>query len=471
MIRVSSGGSNYDTGLTHVDASGTVLTGSSAQGQINGTLYWKVPFDLVGSTYVYQCSAHSGMVGNIVIQQPISFVASNTTIALDQSNAAFAAANTADQKAVSAGVYANAAFAAANTADSDAGIAFSQAVTSGSYANSAFAAANTADQKAISAGVYANSSYIHANAAFAAANTAGGADTYARNHANSAYLSQNTSGDYANSAYAQANAAFTFANTISGGSAIDNTARSLANTADQKATSAFAAANTKLNSSGGTISGNLEVAGNLTVLGNSTTIQVQSLGITDPLIQLAVNNTSEILEIGFVGQHGANALHTGLVRHAEDATYYLFDNYTGSVLGNNAINIADPSLNIVTLKANLYSSSILLRNVDPLTQANAAFLAANVAYIHANAAFAAANTGGGGAGVTTADYNSRSYIANGVQTTFTISSGHTANSILVFENGICQEPITDYTVAGTTLTILGGAPAVNTRIQIRELPI
>jgi len=67
MIRVSSNGSNYDTGLTHVANNGTVSTGSSAQGQVAGTLYWKIPFDIVGSTYVYQCSNHSGMVGSIVI--------------------------------------------------------------------------------------------------------------------------------------------------------------------------------------------------------------------------------------------------------------------------------------------------------------------------------------------------------------------------------------------------------------------
>lgn len=95
MIRVSSGGSNYDTGLTHVANNGTVTTGSSAQGQVAGTLYWKVPFDIIGATYVYQCSNHSGMVGNIVIQQPASFVASNTTLAFNQANAAFNAANNA----------------------------------------------------------------------------------------------------------------------------------------------------------------------------------------------------------------------------------------------------------------------------------------------------------------------------------------------------------------------------------------
>ncbi len=95
MIRVSSGGSNYDTGLTHVANNGTITTQSSAQGQIEGTLYWKVPFDLIGSTYVYQCSNHAGMVGNIVIQQPASFVAANTTLAFNQANAAFITANNA----------------------------------------------------------------------------------------------------------------------------------------------------------------------------------------------------------------------------------------------------------------------------------------------------------------------------------------------------------------------------------------
>lgn len=86
MIRVSSGGSNYDTGLTHVANNGTVTTQSSAQGQVSGTLYWKVPFNLIGSTYVYQCSNHAGMVGNIVIQQPASFVAANTQLAFNAAN-------------------------------------------------------------------------------------------------------------------------------------------------------------------------------------------------------------------------------------------------------------------------------------------------------------------------------------------------------------------------------------------------
>jgi len=70
-IRVSNGGSNYDTGLTHVDDDGTVSTGSGAQGKYSGKLFWKIPYSLAGNTYVYQCTVHSSMVGNIVIQSPI----------------------------------------------------------------------------------------------------------------------------------------------------------------------------------------------------------------------------------------------------------------------------------------------------------------------------------------------------------------------------------------------------------------
>ena len=71
-IRVSNGGSNYNTGLTHVDNNGTISTGASAQGKVTGKLFWKIPYELAGNTYVYQCTNHSSMVGSIVIENSIS---------------------------------------------------------------------------------------------------------------------------------------------------------------------------------------------------------------------------------------------------------------------------------------------------------------------------------------------------------------------------------------------------------------
>jgi hypothetical protein len=64
----------------------------------------------------------------------------------------------------------------------------------------------------------------------------------------------------------------------------------------------------------------------------------------------------------------------------------------------------------------------------------------------------------------------RRYTANGVQTQFTVTSGQTANSMFVYENGICQVPVNDYTVSGTILTFTT-APIANVVVQIRELSI
>jgi hypothetical protein len=63
----TSGGSNYNDGLTHVTTDGAVTTGSNAQGKDSGTLYWKIPSSISGN-YRYICSIHSGMVGTITIK-------------------------------------------------------------------------------------------------------------------------------------------------------------------------------------------------------------------------------------------------------------------------------------------------------------------------------------------------------------------------------------------------------------------
>ena len=82
----TSAGSNYSTGLSHVATTGTVLTGASAQGQVAGTLYWKVPYGITGN-YKYQCSIHGGMNGNIVVTDAnISNVAGGSTTSIINGN-------------------------------------------------------------------------------------------------------------------------------------------------------------------------------------------------------------------------------------------------------------------------------------------------------------------------------------------------------------------------------------------------
>lgn len=99
MIRVSSGGSNYSTGLTHIATDGTQSTGSNALSKVAGKLFWKVPYSLAGNTYVYQCSVHAGMVGSIVIQKPVGAI--TTTDVNEGSNLYFS--NLRARSAISAG--------------------------------------------------------------------------------------------------------------------------------------------------------------------------------------------------------------------------------------------------------------------------------------------------------------------------------------------------------------------------------
>ena len=51
---------------------------------------------------------------------------------------------------------------------------------------------------------------------------------------------------------------------------------------------------------------------------------------------------------------------------------------------------------------------------------------------------------------------------------FTILANRTVDDILVFVNGICMVPTTDYTVSGTTLTF-DTAPSTGAEIQFRYL--
>ena len=92
LIRESSGGTLYNIGLTHVSTTGVVATEASAQGKESGTLIWKVPFDLTGNTYVYQCQNHAGMVGNLIIQPTVTAAINSAVTSGDENALAYAIA-------------------------------------------------------------------------------------------------------------------------------------------------------------------------------------------------------------------------------------------------------------------------------------------------------------------------------------------------------------------------------------------
>lgn len=103
------------------------------------------------------------------------------------------------------------------------------------------------------------------------------------------------------------------------------------------------------------------IYGDLTVAGNLVTTNVQSVIISDPLIQLAGNNnTSDLVDIGFVGHYhtgGAN-LHTGLFRDASVDEYYLFKGLTQELFGALTVNTADPTFALADLNAYLQSGGL-----------------------------------------------------------------------------------------------------------------
>jgi hypothetical protein len=160
-----------------------------------------------------------------------------------------------------------------------------------------------------------------------------------------------------------ATAAFAQANATAGGLTTANT--NITN-ADTKAQAAFDKANTAITTSGGSITGslnvsqNLAVTGNLTVLGTTTTINTSSLTVNDSLITLAVGNfSSDLLDIGISGHYndGTNA-HTGIIRDHGTKEWYVFKGYTPELTANNNININHASFAKANVNADYFKGNV-----------------------------------------------------------------------------------------------------------------
>lgn len=405
--------------------------------------------------------------------------------ARDTANDAYSQANTARTTANDAYAQANSGYAQANSARDQANTAYGQANAAYGQANAAYGQANAAYDQANTAantvsvtvggltlnnkkikiantstisiqllddgtdanlvinstgGVaydQANLAYAQANVARDTANDAYGQANTARTVGNNAYAQANTARDTANDAYSQANTARTTANDAYGQA---NTARTTANDAYAQANAAYAEANLKLNLTGGTISGDLDVTGNLNVSGNTVYHNVTTYSISDPLIYLASNNEiSDVVDIGFIGgkNNAGVYAHTGLIRHAVDDIWYLFDGLAEEGHVNNVIDVANTYL--ATLRANLEANSILLMGNVVATQANltiandqanAAYLQANTARGTGNDAYAQANT----ARTTANDAYAQANAAYGQANLAYSEANVSANTVRVYAN-------------------------------------
>ena len=233
-----------------------------------------------------------------------------------------------------------------------------------------------------------------ATGAFAQANATAGGLTSANSRLTiieGVDVTQNTN---ITNADAKAQAAFNAANTVS---PLDSYARQTAN-------AAFDKANTAITTSGGSITGslnvsqNLTVTGNLSVLGTTTSINTEQYEIVDPMIKLGIGNyVTDQIDIGFAGHYndGANA-HTGLFRDFATKDYYLFQGYTPELSGNNNVDINHASFStanlVASLKGNVIATTITIGGRDQASVDSTQNT--NITHVDnkAQAAFSSANT-------------------------------------------------------------------------------
>lgn len=160
------------------------------------------------------------------------------------------------------------------------------------------------------------------------------------------------------------------------------------NTLYTLANSAYDHANTKFSSSGGTISGPVEINADLTVHGNTTFVDQQSLRVGDSLLYLAANNyASDIVDIGFVANYvnaTSSNVHTGLFRSAGTKEYYLFYGYDKEPYNN----YIDPTGNNITaaiLNSTVRTSNLILGQANAINWISSSYAQANVANARTNA--------------------------------------------------------------------------------------
>jgi hypothetical protein len=109
-----------------------------------------------------------------------------------------------------------------------------------------------------------------------------------------------------------------------------------------------------------TIDGDVTISGNLVVQGVQTTVNTNTLNIADPLIILAANNTTDALDIGFSATYNdGTTKHTGIFRDSGTKEYYVFDEYTPDLFGNNSIDVAHASFSTANIHAGYVKGNLI----------------------------------------------------------------------------------------------------------------
>ena len=469
-IRVSNGGSAYNTGLTHVDNDGTISTGSAAQGKYTGKLFWKIPYDLAGNTYVYQCTNHSSMVGNIVIQGSVLSTITNKDLTLNnltvngdltvQGNTT--TLNTAtlvieDKNIVLANGAADAATAdgAGITIDgADANIIYRESGDKFEINKNVFVigdldvTGNLSGNGLVIRGIEVSDAVLSGNVTVEGGITGNtiAVDSITANTWNNLYTANviETSGNLYFTVN-RARSSFSAGQNITIVEGVISALQQVTVSNDNTVIETLA--NTLTYNMGRVISD----ARNVLVIVEGL-IQIPTVDYTvagSNLIFLDQPPPGANIEVRFFGTEGSTGSSPTLIS--------VVNSFVSSGNVDYALTISPPGKDYVSVvidgvsqQAESYgvTGSILTFTDAPTVGANI-----DVRILSGQAA---------------RPFSTRTFVGDGANTNFAVSSGYSADNILVFENGVAQVPGTDYTYDDGTL-IFTIAPASNVAIQVREL--
>jgi hypothetical protein len=294
-------------------------------------------------------------------------------------------------------------------------------------------------------------------------------------------------GSFANGAFVTANSASLFAN----GAFIEaNSSFAAANSASLYANGAFTTANNALPKAGGTVTGNVTLSTTATMIiqntrpttSNSTgaLIVVGGVGIKGNVhtgdIRITGSTSNGLTFVDGTKQYTANvgvSIATSAFSHANAA----FNAANNSIIpggSGNAISFAvdrftaNGATNTFNLSVSTTSNTNTTVVVDGIVQHKNTYTVSDGVITFDSTFENGANIEVTSTTLSTTSFINRTFVGDGTTNNFTISYNTTANSILVFDNGITQNPLTDYTVSGNNL-IFVNPPTNGTIIQVREL--
>ena len=475
-IRVSSGGSAYNTGVV----------GNQKQ---SGILEFTVP-DNAPDQLVYQCIYHGGMVGNIYIVNSKNLTTNINTVSSNVGS-------------VSHGLTGANAAITANKSISD---------TYGTYANSTFATAatvNTVQGNAAAFASYANSTF----------STGGSADPVQSNlhalgsYANSTFLTSTTTQNLSNvgigtatpqsllhvvgepGTYGQVRLTDDSNNNI--WKRVDGTAFSIdwnsgttryINLLNSGAGNVLVGINTTSAAATLDVKGNLNVTGDTTlgstlnghtIPGGAGTLALTSdttlnKTITDTFGSYANSTFATATNLNTVSSNAAtNTTNINTVQ-GNAAAFASYANSTFSALTvqdeGSALSTAATTLNFVgsgvTASGTGATKTITISGGGGGGSGDADLVEANLDAFasYANSTFALATT--------TSNLASDQFTTAATSNTFTLSQEENqANNLIVTLGGLVQKPNDDYVVSGTTLTLNNTNPLVaGIEVEARHLP-